>query len=440
MGVLDPFSDPRTMGILAGAGGYLANSGPSFSPVSTSSALGHGLQGAQRAMVQQQQMAQMEAYRKAQQQQMEIQNQRLMDQTALQRQQMERQAPLDQATILQRIAQWQKEQRETAAATSQGEARNKLSALVAGGGYQANTPGAAPPDAVFGNDAEAIKAVQEATARGQPFNADVPNPRNVQALAIQADPTGRLMSRMQPPNATTMTPYQQENLRLQQERLNKQPAQRLVSMPSPDDPSKAVFGVPQPGQPAFAPGTGGVLNNQLIRERQLATSIDQKIKPHLEVINAYQRFEEIRTTGDNSQANIFLAEQLKEMAARGTRALPKAELERILGSGDLGNDWFGRAANMITQMAVGKRTPAIDRTLNDLADAMAKASADRIGQELRNARAAAPSGVNLDNITGSKPRIYGRYIITPTGKVHTFANAQEAQAKLSQAERVIGRE
>lgn len=287
----------------------------------------------------------------------------------------------------------------------------------------------------------------EAKAQGReetPTRINVPNSANVRALAVasgNALPRGGMAEILKQTGAgmAPMTPYQQENLRLRQAQLDKPPASRpLVAMPDPNDPSKAVFGTPQAGQAAFAPGAGGILNSQTIRERQLGNQLGTTIKPHLEVVNAYQRFEEIRSTGDNSQANQFLAEQLKEMAARGTRALPKAELERILGSGDLGNDWIGRASNMITQMAAGVRTPSIDKRLNDLADAMAGASAKRIGQEMQNIRAAAPTGVNLDNITGSKPRIYGRFIITPTGKVHTFANAAQAQAKLQEAAQKVG--
>ncbi len=187
--------------------------------------------------------------------------------------------------------------------------------------------------------------------------------------------------------------------------------------------------------------TGGkapsVLSNENVRERQLATGLEAVKKPHLDVLNAYQRYGEIRNTGDNAQANQFLAQQLMKMATTGQRAIPKAELERILGSGDLGNDFIGRAANMVSQMAAGVRTPTIDKRLNDLADAMGKASADRIGQEIQNTIARTPPGVDPTRVVGAKPTIYGRFIITPTGKVHTFATPQEAQAKLQEAAKVV---
>jgi len=181
-----------------------------------------------------------------------------------------------------------------------------------------------------------------------------------------------------------------------------------------------------------------ILSNENVRERQLATALEAVKKPHLEVLNAYQRYEQIKGTGDNSQANQFLAQQLMQMSRTGQRVIPKAELERILGSGDLGNDWIGRAANMVTQMAAGVRTPSIDKRLNDLADAMAKSSADRIGQEIQNTRARTPAGVAPERVVGAKPTIYGRFIISPTGKVHVFNSSAEAQTKLQEASQMVG--
>lgn len=209
-----------------------------------------------------------------------------------------------------------------------------------------------------------------------------------------------------------------------------------------DDGSVKVHAFDQQGNlvKSTAPGgkTPSFLSNENVRERQLSTALETVKKPHLEVLNAYQRYEQIKGTGDNAQANQFLAQQLMQMSRTGQRALPKAELERILGSGDLGNDWIGRAANMVTQMAAGVRTPTIDKRLNDLADAMAKGSADRIGQEIQNTRARTPPGVLPERVVGATPTIYGRFIITPTGKVHAFKNSAEAQAKLDEASKVMG--
>lgn len=184
--------------------------------------------------------------------------------------------------------------------------------------------------------------------------------------------------------------------------------------------------------------TPSFLSNENVRERQLATQLERVKAPHLEVLNAYQRYEGIRATGDNAQANQFLAQQMMKMATTGQRVIPKAELERILGSGELGNDWVGRAANMVSQMVSGVRTPTIDRRLNELADAMARSSADRIGQEIHNTRARTPPGVDPARVVGSKPTIYGRFIVTPTGKVHAFASSAEAQAKLQAAAQIVG--
>ena len=324
----------------------------------------------------------------------------------------------------------------------QNAARQGLIQQLTQSQYGGETAPGGPKPQLFQNDQEAIAAMKQAESSGQPFRGDVNNPNVTKALAVASDPQRaipELMRQMRPPQTPPeMTPYQRENLRLQEQRLNAPRPDRLVPMPDPSDPSRAIFGKPQEGMPAYAPGAGGILNNNLIRERQLAKSLEAATKPHLDVMNAYQRFNEIKATGDNSQANQILAQQFMQMSKTGQRVIPQKELERILGSGDLGNNWYGRAANMISQMAAGVRTPDIDKKLNDIADAMARASADRIGQEIQNTRARTPSGANTDNIVGKTPTIYGRFIISPSGKVYQFKNAAEAQAKLSEAASKVG--
>ncbi len=233
-----------------------------------------------------------------------------------------------------------------------------------------------------------------------------------------------------------------ETLATRREIAASRPGKSLHFERTVDDSGKVtVHAFDDSGALVKSTDTGGkapsVLSNENVRERQLATGLEAVKKPHLDVLNAYQRYGEIRNTGDNAQANQFLAQQLMKMATTGQRAIPKAELERILGSGDLGNDFIGRAANMVSQMAAGVRTPTIDKRLNDLADAMGKASADRIGQEIQNTIARTPPGVDPTRVVGAKPTIYGRFIITPSGKVHTFASPQEAQAKLQEAAKVV---
>jgi hypothetical protein len=313
--------------------------------------------------------------------------------------------------------------------------------------------GLSQPDATFLDDAAAIKAVQDASARGEPYTAGVPNKGTLSSLAMQMDPAiGRaVLGQMQGPKP--MTEYQRAMVPVAQQNAETRAGQLDARLSQPGR-TRQVVGVDAKGNQVIhtvdaetgsiinsvASGTQApsVLNNANVRERDLAKSLDVLKKPHLDVLNAYQRYEEIRGTGDNSQANQFLAQQLMKMATTGQRAIPKAELERILGSGDLGNDWMGRAANMITQMASGVRTPTIDKRLNDIADAMARSSADRIGQEIRNVRARSPEGVDPDRVVGNKPTIYGRFIITPSGKVHAFSSSQEAQARLDEAAQKIG--
>lgn len=177
---------------------------------------------------------------------------------------------------------------------------------------------------------------------------------------------------------------------------------------------------------------GGVLSNQNQRERQIASALDRTLKPHRDVLDAYQRYEEVRASGDTSQANQMLAAQINQMSKTGTaRYLNKADLERQLGTTFEGGDIGTRISNLVSQYATGTRTAETDRKLNAIADAMALASAKRMGQEMQNARASAPAGANADNITGAQPRIYGRYIIAPSGRVFSYKDAAEAQGKLS---------
>ena len=79
-GILDQY-DPQNAGILGLAGGYLANAGPSYQPVSVSSAFGHGLLTSQQAMNQARQLAILEAYRRMQAEHLAKQNDLLQQQT-----------------------------------------------------------------------------------------------------------------------------------------------------------------------------------------------------------------------------------------------------------------------------------------------------------------------------------------------------------------------
>lgn len=313
-------------------------------------------------------------------------------------------------------------QRKGEVSNREQSALGALSSLVSGGGFQSNNPGEMAPTQVMSDPAAAERAAMEQYQKdpNTPFAIDVPNPAHVKGLALAAGsalPRSAAAAMLNPGGVGNkpMTDYQQENLRLQEARLNR--PEKLVAVPDPNDPSKAVFGPRESGAAAFAPGSGGLLNNQTIRERQLATQLNSTIKPHLDVINSYERFENIRATGDNSQANQFLAMQLMQMSKTGQRALPDKEIQRILGSGAVGGALLGRLQEFLSQAASGRRSTEIDTRMNDLANAMMNSTAERIGQEMKNSRASIPAGANPDNVTGSKPRIYGRYIITNTGNV-----------------------
>lgn len=69
--------------------------------------------------------------------------------------------------------------------TQQMGAQGMLSNLMLNGGYEGPT---VAPTAVAQNDAEALRLVQEADARGQQLGVNVPNPQNVRALGAVAYP------------------------------------------------------------------------------------------------------------------------------------------------------------------------------------------------------------------------------------------------------------
>jgi len=177
----------------------------------------------------------------------------------------------------------------------------------------------------------------------------------------------------------------------------------------------------------------------VIAERQLRGQLDKSIAPHLQTLDAAQKFEQIRASGDNSTANQMLAQQIAQMSKAGSRAmLPQKQLEQILGTTFEGNDIPGRIANYVSQLASGTRTAEQDRKLSAVADAMSLAAAQRVGQEIQNTVARTPAGTDAERIVGTAPRIYGRYIITPTGKVYAGKDSADAQAKLAAMKKAAG--
>ena len=357
------------------------------------------------------------------------------------------------AQALLRNAQTIKAINDLQAAQDQSAARTKLAALL----QPPATPGA--DNQTFMNEQQAKDAAIAADQAGTPFNYSVPNPANIRSLAIQASPKEGIDSLLKTitPNPAAASPL----AKVMAERDALPPGDPRMAAYNDAIKKQTTINQPNPPQPHFVTGVddagnqtvhvfdnqGNLIkstatgsqapswqNNANIRERQLATQLNTTIKPHLNALDAYQRYEQIRATGDSSQANQFLAQQVSRMSQPGSqRYLSKNDLERILGTTFEGGNWAQRAANYVSQIATGTRTPELDQKLNSLADAMALASAKRVGQEIQNIRASAPDGVNPDRIVGSKPRVYGRFIITPTGTVFAFKNADEANAKLSAA-------
>ncbi len=175
-------------------------------------------------------------------------------------------------------AQIGKINREAGIADQEQRAKGALANLMSGSGsFGQGTDMERPGAQVFPNDAEAIRAMQAAEASGQPFTGNVPNPGNVRALTLAAGnaiPRGasaELLKQLGPQKPAALpAPF---NLSPGQTRygpdgkpivsLPDRPSPsttRLVPVPDPNDPSKAVFGTPAEGGAAFAPIKAGALS------------------------------------------------------------------------------------------------------------------------------------------------------------------------------------
>ena len=114
----------------------------------------------------------------------------LMQLAQLQRQQQADAAAAEMRPLQMDALRAQIESRKAAteAAAGQRQAQGALSRLMTPEGSYSGPVAAGVPTAVAGNDADALRMVQEAEARGQPMGANVPNPQNVRALTSMAFP------------------------------------------------------------------------------------------------------------------------------------------------------------------------------------------------------------------------------------------------------------
>ena len=90
-----------------------------------------------------------------------------------------------------RAAQTAEALRRSRDLATQGAARGQLAGLLSTGGFMGNAenPSVSPPTGIMMDENAARQAAMSADAAGQPVSINVPNPRNVQALSVLADPS-----------------------------------------------------------------------------------------------------------------------------------------------------------------------------------------------------------------------------------------------------------
>jgi len=113
----------------------------------------------------------------------------LMQLAQLQRQQQQDALAAEERPLKMNLLRSQIAEKDATAANTanQRAAQGALSRLAMTGGYT-GPQAEGVPTAVAPNDAEALRMVQEADARGQPMGVNVPNPGNVRALTSMAFP------------------------------------------------------------------------------------------------------------------------------------------------------------------------------------------------------------------------------------------------------------
>src|SRR5688572_6251470 len=105
-------------------------------------------------------------------------------------------------------AQAAEHQRRALAGEQQEAARAELANTLTQGFQGVQGEGAPPPSAVMMNEAAALRAAQEADARGEQVRIDVPNPARVQGLAVRADPARaipELLRQQRAPTPSSLT-------------------------------------------------------------------------------------------------------------------------------------------------------------------------------------------------------------------------------------------
>lgn len=240
----------------------------------------------------------------------------------------------DQSQIPVRQAQAAQMQQRTAAG-------NALSNLSIGGGYRGNAenPVVSPPTGVMMNPDAARQAAIEADARGERVAINVPNPQNVQALAIAADPARAIPELLRQGRAPNQNPLS-----------NIRPVAGGYLEKQPDGSAKFVRTAPE-NQKVVATADGYMTQDDAVRTRAKPASmlggsaIDDKSARNIAIESLY---DPNATTGFRRSPQI-----MKQITEERTKVMEE--------SGITPQDVVsGRAGFKADTMSLNKITPQYD--------------------------------------------------------------------------------
>ncbi len=171
--------------------------------------------------------------------------------------------------------------------------------------------------------------------------------------------------------------------------------------------------IDQSGNPIKA-GTAGMLSSQNQDERRRRTEYVRSIAEPERQLRSFEQYEQAKETwrkGDKvPQAYVAAAQQLIQMS-RGNAKF-KGDLDQALGGGNIAQRVWGSLSRVATGEPSGEQLQDLDTIMN----ALALASARNIGMVTRNAYSDAKAGrINTNKVIGA-PRVYGSFLILPTGE------------------------
>lgn len=166
-------------------------------------------------------------------------------------------------------------QRTEAEAGQQAQTRGALANLLSpGGSFGQGTDQERPNAQVFNNDADAIAAMQAAEAKGQPFTGNVPNPSNVRALAVAANPNSinEVLRQLQPKTPTAPAAF---NLSPGQVRFGAD-GKQIAALPDRPQQEPLVTIQNPDGSVVYAPRSQAV--GQKVGSRTTDTAIGKQVQ------------------------------------------------------------------------------------------------------------------------------------------------------------------